>query len=70
MKKLKQQGIEVVGVVCHVSNAQQRKNLVQQTVQARMASAHILIYSCLYQPNNLSFMLGIFGDFHSSELCM
>ncbi|PWA57112.1 glucose/ribitol dehydrogenase [Artemisia annua] len=33
VKKLKQQGIEVLGVVCHVSNAQQRKSLVEQTVQ-------------------------------------
>ncbi|XP_050217679.1 tropinone reductase-like 3 [Mercurialis annua] len=31
--KLKAEGIQVTGVVCHVSNAQQRKNLIQQTVQ-------------------------------------
>lgn len=31
--KLKIQGIEAFGVVCHVSNAQQRKNLIHQTVQ-------------------------------------
>ncbi|GKA27539.1 tropinone reductase-like protein 3 [Tanacetum coccineum] len=34
VKKLKQQGIEVLGVVCHVSNAQQRKNLIEQTVES------------------------------------
>nr|GFC54703.1 tropinone reductase-like 3 [Tanacetum cinerariifolium] len=33
VKKLKQQGIEVLRAVCHVSNAQQRKNLVEQTIQ-------------------------------------
>ncbi|KAI7744899.1 hypothetical protein M8C21_009276 [Ambrosia artemisiifolia] len=31
--KLKAQGIDVLGLVCHVSNAQQRKNLIDQTVQ-------------------------------------
>ncbi|KAA8520164.1 hypothetical protein F0562_014420 [Nyssa sinensis] len=31
--KLKARGIEVLGVVCHVSNAQQRKNLIDMTVQ-------------------------------------
>lgn len=33
VEKLKAQGIEALGVVCHVSNAQQRKNLIEQTVQ-------------------------------------
>lgn len=33
VKKLKEQGIEVLGLVCHVSNAQQRKNLIDQTVE-------------------------------------
>ncbi|XP_071689732.1 tropinone reductase-like 3 [Rutidosis leptorrhynchoides] len=33
VKKLKEQGIEVMGLVCHVSNAQQRKNLIDQTIQ-------------------------------------
>ncbi|GJV02064.1 EH domain-containing protein 1-like protein [Tanacetum coccineum] len=44
VKKLKQQGIEVLGVVCHVSNAQQRKNLLEQTVEVRMTLAHIGSY--------------------------
>ncbi|PWA57113.1 glucose/ribitol dehydrogenase [Artemisia annua] len=39
VKKLKQQGIEVLGVVCHVSNAQQRKSLVEQTVQRNVDEA-------------------------------
>lgn len=33
VEKLKAKGIEVLGVVCHVSNAEQRKNLVDKTVQ-------------------------------------
>ncbi|KAD3336693.1 hypothetical protein E3N88_32212 [Mikania micrantha] len=33
VKKLKAEGIEVFGLVCHVSNAQHRKNLIDQTVQ-------------------------------------
>jgi dehydrogenase/reductase SDR family protein 4 len=35
VEKLKARGIEVLGVVCHVSNAQQRKNLIDKTVQVR-----------------------------------
>ncbi|KAB1221746.1 Tropinone reductase-like 3 [Morella rubra] len=33
VEKLRARGIEVLGVVCHVSNAQQRKNLIDKTVQ-------------------------------------
>ncbi|KAL0012207.1 hypothetical protein SO802_007315 [Lithocarpus litseifolius] len=33
VEKLKAQRIEVLGVVCHVSNEQQRKNLIDKTVQ-------------------------------------
>lgn len=33
--KLKARGIEVIGVVCHVSNGQQRKNLINQTIEVR-----------------------------------
>lgn len=33
VEKLKAKGIDVLGLVCHVSNAQQRKNLVDKTVQ-------------------------------------
>lgn len=32
-EKLKARGIEVLGLVCHVSNTQQRKNLIDKTVQ-------------------------------------
>ncbi|GMN70660.1 hypothetical protein TIFTF001_039702 [Ficus carica] len=34
VKKLKEKGIQVMGVVCHVSNAQQRKNLLDATLQS------------------------------------
>ncbi|XP_060186314.1 tropinone reductase-like 3 [Lycium barbarum] len=33
VKKLSNEGIEVLGLVCHVSNAQERKNLIQKTIQ-------------------------------------
>ncbi|KAJ9169182.1 hypothetical protein P3X46_020643 [Hevea brasiliensis] len=33
VEKLKAQGIQVLGVVCHVSNAEQRKNLIEKTVE-------------------------------------
>lgn len=33
VKKLRDGGIEVLGLVCHVSNAQQRKNLIDKTIQ-------------------------------------
>lgn len=33
VEKLKARGIEVLGLVCHVSDAQQRRNLIQKTVQ-------------------------------------
>ncbi|GLT44982.1 hypothetical protein SLA2020_188500 [Shorea laevis] len=33
VEKLKVKGIEALGVVCHVSNAQQRMNLISKTVE-------------------------------------
>lgn len=33
VEKLKAKGIEVTGIVCHVANAQQRKELIEKTVQ-------------------------------------
>ncbi|RDX62162.1 hypothetical protein CR513_59537, partial [Mucuna pruriens] len=32
-EKLRSKGIEALGIVCHVSNAQQRKNLIDKTLQ-------------------------------------
>lgn len=44
VEKLKGRGIQVLGLVCHVSNPQQRKNLVDITVQVR--SQPNLRYAC------------------------
>lgn len=33
VEKLRSKGIEVIGAVCHVSNPQHRKDLVEKTVQ-------------------------------------
>ena len=33
VRKLQSKGVEVTGVVCHVSNPQQRKDLIDKTVQ-------------------------------------
>lgn len=33
VEKLKSKGIDAYGIVCHVSNAQHRRNLVEKTVQ-------------------------------------
>ena len=40
VSKLKAQGIEAIGVVCHVSNAQHRKNLIEKTVQVSNITFH------------------------------
>nr|GMD91698.1 tropinone reductase-like 3 [Ipomoea batatas] len=60
VEKLRSKGIEVLGVVCHVSNAEHRKNLVERTVQAREdrrhGSGHRLFgvrRCCLYNWRNL-----------------
>ncbi|KAL0328742.1 UNVERIFIED_CONTAM: Short-chain dehydrogenase/reductase SDRA [Sesamum calycinum] len=37
VEKLKSRGIEVLGLVCHVSNAQQRKDLIKKTIEALAA---------------------------------
>lgn len=44
VEKLKSQGIDAYGIVCHVSNAQHRKNLVEKTVQVR-PSVIFLVHS-------------------------
>ena len=37
-EKLRAKGIDVFAVVCHVSNGQQRKDLIDKTVQVRFSS--------------------------------
>ncbi|KAG6497039.1 hypothetical protein ZIOFF_044924 [Zingiber officinale] len=36
VEKLRSKGIEVIGAVCHVSNPQHRKDLMEKTVQVRV----------------------------------
>lgn len=44
VEKLKARGIEVLGMVCHVSDAQQRKNLIEKTVQVMTMFTFHLCY--------------------------
>lgn len=41
-EKLRAKGIDVLAVVCHVSNAQQRKDLIDKTVQVMFSSDQAL----------------------------
>jgi dehydrogenase/reductase SDR family protein 4 len=45
-EKLRAKGIDVFAVVCHVSNAQQRKDLIDKTVQVSLIN--FLFYSLFY----------------------
>ena len=42
-EQLRAKGIQVLGVVCHVSSAQQRKNLIDKTVQVTFTLKLIII---------------------------
>lgn len=44
VESLGARGIEVLGVVCHVSNAQQRKNLIDKTLQVRLKVLSFISY--------------------------
>lgn len=35
VEKLREKGIEVLGLACHVSNAQHRKNLIDKAVEVK-----------------------------------
>ncbi|KAJ7967759.1 Tropinone reductase-like [Quillaja saponaria] len=50
VEKLKARGIEVLGVVCHVSNAQQRKDLVDRTVQ-KYGKIDVLVSNAAVNPS-------------------
>ncbi|GAV61223.1 adh_short_C2 domain-containing protein [Cephalotus follicularis] len=50
IEKLKSKGIDVFGVVCHVSNAQQRKNLIDQTVQ-RYGKIDVVVSNAAANPS-------------------
>ncbi|PIN21332.1 Reductase [Handroanthus impetiginosus] len=58
VEKLKGRGIEVLGLVCHVSNAQQRKDLIAKTVEK--GSSIVFISSVAgYQPHKGLAMYGV-----------
>ncbi|CAH2071521.1 unnamed protein product [Thlaspi arvense] len=65
VEKLKSQGIDAYGIVCHVSNAQQRRNLVEKTVQdvaphLEKGSSVIFITSIAgFQPQGSMAMYGV-----------
>ncbi|KAL9224325.1 hypothetical protein vseg_000371 [Gypsophila vaccaria] len=48
-EKLERQGIAVLGVVCHVSIASQRKNLVDQTIQ-KFGRVDVIIFNAAVNP--------------------
>jgi dehydrogenase/reductase SDR family protein 4 len=48
--KLKSQGIQVFGLVCHVSNAQQRKNLIHMTLQ-KYGKIDVLVSNAAANPS-------------------
>ncbi|KAE7995314.1 hypothetical protein FH972_000128 [Carpinus fangiana] len=50
VEKLKARGIEVLGVVCHVSNAEQRKNLIDKTVQ-RYGKLDVVVSNAAANPS-------------------
>lgn len=47
VEKLKSKGIDAYGIVCHVSNAQHRRNLVEKTVQVKHISISLLLLQSL-----------------------
>ncbi|XP_062161093.1 tropinone reductase-like 3 [Alnus glutinosa] len=50
VEKLKARGIEVLGVVCHVSSAEQRKNLIDKTVQ-RYGKVDVVVSNAAANPS-------------------
>lgn len=50
--KLKANGIQVLGVVCHVSNAQQRKNLINKTVE-KYGKIDVIVSNAAVNPVNM-----------------
>ncbi|KAK9697108.1 hypothetical protein RND81_08G015600 [Saponaria officinalis] len=48
-ERLKSQGIQVLGVVCHVSNALQRKHLVDQTIQ-KFGKIDVIVFNAAVNP--------------------
>ncbi|ONK78963.1 uncharacterized protein A4U43_C01F1470 [Asparagus officinalis] len=50
VEKLKSKGVECLGIVCHVSNSQQRKDLVEKTVQ-RYGKIDIVVSNAAANPS-------------------
>ncbi|XP_060972941.1 tropinone reductase-like 3 isoform X1 [Cannabis sativa] len=48
-QKLKSQGIQVLGLVCHVSNAQQRKDLIHKTLE-KFGKIDVIVSSVAVNP--------------------
>ncbi|KAM6585638.1 hypothetical protein CsatB_012640 [Cannabis sativa] len=48
-QKLKGQGIQVLGLVCHVSNAQQRKDLIHKTVE-KFGKIDVIVLNAAVNP--------------------
>ncbi|KAG8646783.1 tropinone reductase-like 3 isoform X2 [Manihot esculenta] len=55
VEKLKAQGIQVFGVVCHVANAEKRKNLIQKTVQ-KYGKIDVVVSNAAVNPSTESIL--------------
>ncbi|KAK1351408.1 hypothetical protein POM88_054381 [Heracleum sosnowskyi] len=55
VEKLKAQGVEALGLVCHVSNARQRKNLVDTTVQ-KYGKIDVVVSNAATSPSTRSIL--------------
>ncbi|XVF27974.1 hypothetical protein REPUB_Repub14bG0155600 [Reevesia pubescens] len=52
VEKLKAKGIHVLGIVCHVSNAEQRKNLINRTIE-KYGKIDVIVSNAAVNPVNL-----------------
>ncbi|XVE87708.1 hypothetical protein DITRI_Ditri19aG0009400 [Diplodiscus trichospermus] len=52
VEKLKAKGIQVLGIVCHVSNAQQRKNLITKTIE-KYGKIDVVVSNAAVNPANI-----------------
>ncbi|XWS18147.1 hypothetical protein CRYUN_Cryun32bG0017200 [Craigia yunnanensis] len=52
VEKLNAKGIQVLGIVCHVSNAQQRKNLINKTIE-EYGEIDVVVSNAAVNPVNM-----------------
>ncbi|MBA0840101.1 hypothetical protein Goarm_002703, partial [Gossypium armourianum] len=52
VEKLKAKGIHVLGIVCHVSDAQQRKNLINKTIE-KYGKIDVIVSNAAVNPVNV-----------------